>query len=270
VISRRNRVLSDEPRPPGLLPAAPGGSEVYRTWRTARMQAPPAWPLAEPRLRIAPSLLAADFARLADDVARVEAAGCQVLHLDVMDGHFVPNISFGVPVIEKLRPHSRMFFDTHLMITDPLGYAKAFAGAGCDLLTFHIEVAPEPRAVIEGIRRLGVRVGITLNPDTPVSAIAPVVPEVDLVLVMSVWPGFGGQKFIEHAIDKLRELAGLLRPDQRLEIDGGIGPETAGRAAAAGADTLVAGSAVFGRPDPVAAMAELLQSARAATGGKQP
>ena len=140
-----------------------------------------------------------------------------MLHLDVMDGHFVPNISFGVPVIEKLRLASKLFFDTHLMISDPMKYARPFAEAGSNLLTFHIEVAPEPMAVIEHLRSLGVNVGITLNPGTPASAIAAVIEAVDLVLVMSVWPGFGGQTFIESSLDKLRELRPRLRPDQRLE-----------------------------------------------------
>jgi len=206
---------------------------------------------------VAPSLLSADFARLADEVQRVEAGGAEVLHLDVMDGHFVPNISFGVPVIEKLRPASKMFFDTHLMITDPLEYAEPFAKAGCNLLTFHIEVAPEPMAVIEHIRSLGVNVGITLNPGTPASSLRRVAEAVDLVLVMSVWPGFGGQEFIASSLDKLREIRSWLGPHQRLEVDGGIGPETVVRVVRAGADTLVAGSAVFGQPDPVAAMDEL-------------
>lgn len=214
---------------------------------------------------MAPSLLSADFARLIDDVSKIEAAGCEVLHLDVMDGHFVPNISFGVPVIERLRPVSKMFFDAHLMITDPIKYAEPFIKAGADLLTFHIEVTDEPMRVIEHIRKLGGRVGISLNPGTPVSAIASVVPAVDMVLVMSVWPGFGGQKFIPDALNKLRELKTILRPDQRLEIDGGIGTSTIADCARAGGDTFVAGSAVFGKPDSVAAMNELQQLAQAAS-----
>ncbi len=224
------------------------------------------WRLADPRTRIAPSLLSADFARLIDDVARIEAAGCEVLHLDVMDGHFVPNISFGVPVIERLRPRSSMFFDTHLMITDPLQYAEAFVRAGANLLTFHIEVTQEPLRVVDHIRSLGGRAGISLNPDTPVSAIAAVLPAVDLVLVMSVWPGFGGQKFIPSALDKLRELRPLLRPDQRLEIDGGVASGTIADASRAGADTFVAGSAVFGKPQPDQAMADLKRLAEQAVG----
>jgi len=222
------------------------------------------WDLSESRIRIAPSLLSADFGRLAEDVGRIEAGGAEVLHLDVMDGHFVPNISFGVPVIEKLRPTSKLFFDTHLMITDPLKYAGPFAKAGSDLLTFHIEVAPEPMAIIEHIRSLDINVGITLNPGTPASAIAPAVEAVDLVLVMSVWPGFGGQAFIASSLDKLREIRTLLRPDQRLEVDGGIDRTTVAAAVRAGADTLVAGSAVFGQPDPIKAMIELQELAEAA------
>ncbi len=219
------------------------------------------WRLAEPRLRIAPSLLAADFSRLTEEIGRIEAGGAEILHLDVMDGHFVPNISFGVPVIEKIRPVSKLFFDTHLMITDPLKYAEPFVKAGADLLTFHIEVADEPRRVIDHIRKLGARVGITLNPSTPVDDIANAIPEVDMVLIMSVWPGFGGQRFIEASIDKLAACRTMLQPWQRLEVDGGIGPETARQVIRAGADTLVAGSAVFGRPDPVAAMEEILRQA---------
>jgi ribulose-phosphate 3-epimerase len=222
------------------------------------------WSLAQPRIRIAPSVLSADFARLKDEIQRIEAAGAEILHLDVMDGHFVPNISFGVPVIEKLRPISKLFFDTHLMITDPVKYAEPFAKAGSDLLTFHIEVAPDPMAVADHVRSVGVRVGVTLNPGTPVSALRPVIGAVDLVLVMSVWPGFGGQKFIESSLDKLRELRTLLRADQRLEIDGGIGRPTIKSVVRAGADTLVAGSAIFGQPDPPAAMADLHRLAQAA------
>lgn len=221
------------------------------------------WLLAQPRIRMAPSLLSADFARLKDEIQAIEAAGAEILHLDVMDGHFVPNISFGVPVIEKLRPISKLFFDTHLMITDPVRYAEPFAKAGSDLLTFHIEVAPEPMGVADHIRSFGARVGVTLNPDTPVSALSPVIGAVDLVLVMSVWPGFGGQQFIESSLDKLRELRKLLRTDQRLEIDGGIGRSTIKSVVRAGADTLVAGSAIFGQPDPPAAMSNLLRLAEA-------
>jgi ribulose-phosphate 3-epimerase len=226
------------------------------------------WALSEKKIRMAPSLLSADFARLADDVAVIEQAGAEVLHLDVMDGHFVPNISFGVPVIARLRPVSKLFFDAHLMITDPMKYAEPFVKSGCDLLTFHIEVTDEPLKVIEHIRSLDCRVGISLNPGTEVEAIARVVKAVDLVLVMSVWPGFGGQEFIESALGKTEQLRAMLKPHQRLEVDGGIGTSTIKAVVSAGADTLVAGSAIFGQPDPAAAMNELQRLADEAASGR--
>jgi len=220
--------------------------------------------LAEPKLRVAPSLLAADFARLAEDVAAVEQAGAEVLHLDVMDGHFVPNISFGPGLVAHLRPHSQMFFDTHLMIAEPARYAAAFAKAGSDLITFHIEVAPEPDAVVAAIRDAGAAVGVAINPATGVDAIAPIVEQVDLVLVMSVWPGFGGQKFMPEVLTKVEQLRDMVGPHQRLEIDGGIDAETITRAARAGADTFVAGTSVFGAEDAASAWRRLEDAARGA------
>ena len=218
--------------------------------------------LSRPALRIVPSLLAADFSDLADAVARVERAGAEVLHLDVMDGHFVPNITFGPGVIADLRRRSGMFFDAHLMIEEPQRYAEAFAEAGSDLITFHIEVTDAPQQVIAEIRRCGKAVGVSINPATKVSAIQPIVEQVDLVLVMSVWPGFGGQCFMPEVLPKVRELREMLGDHQRLEIDGGIDVDTIGQAVRAGADTIVAGTSVFGAGDPAAALKELMARAR--------
>jgi len=222
--------------------------------------------LAEPEIRIAPSLLSADFGRLAEQVAAVEAAGATVLHLDVMDGHFVPNISFGVPVIASLRKHTKMFFDAHLMIAEPGRYAESFVKAGCDLITFHIEVADSPADLIRHIRSFGASVGISLNPATPASTLEPILDQVDMVLVMSVWPGFGGQKFIRNVLPKVTEIRRRLSRHQRLEIDGGIDAETIGDAAVAGADTFVAGTAVFRASDPASAVLRLERLAVEASG----
>jgi len=242
--------------------SSPSGEDrIHKDRRIDRVLKTSAFALASPGIRIAPSLLAADFARLEEQVACVERAGARVLHLDVMDGHFVPNISFGPPVIALLRKRTKLFFDAHLMIEEPKRYAEAFVQAGCEHITFHIEITKEPAAVIEHIRGLGVSVGICLNPTTPASAIEPVLSEVDLVLVMSVWPGFGGQSFIRDVLPKVRELRHQLREDQRLEIDGGVDMETIGEAAEAGADTFVAGTAVFGAKDPAKAFAELREKA---------
>jgi ribulose-phosphate 3-epimerase len=217
-----------------------------------------------PGQRVAPSLLAADFARLEQAVRVVESAGASVLHLDVMDGHFVPNISFGVPVIASLRKTTNLYFDTHLMISEPRRYAEAFAKAGSDLISFHIETESDAPGLVHEIRELGVSVGVVLNPTTPVSAIDSILHEVDLVLVMSVWPGFGGQSFMAEVLPKVRELRTRLGRHQRLEIDGGIDARTIGSAAQAGADTFVAGTAVFGAANPGTAFNELEQLARTA------
>ena len=216
-------------------------------------------PLAQPDLYIAPSLLAADFSRLAHEIARVESAGARLLHLDVMDGHFVPNISFGVPVIERIRPATSLYFDTHLMIREPARYAESFARAGANGITFHIEVVPNVDGMIDRLRALRVGVGVSLNPRTPIEQLSDLLPRVDLVNVMTVEPGFGGQAFMADMMPKVRWLRQRLRPDQRLEVDGGVNLDTIALAAAAGADTFVAGTAVFGAPDPAAALVELRQ-----------
>jgi len=222
-----------------------------------------AFDFSRPGRYIAPSLLSADFSRLESEVRVIERAGAQVLHLDVMDGHFVPNISFGAPVIASLRKCTELFFDAHLMISEPLRYAEPFAKAGCDLITFHGEVTDKPREIVDHIHALGAQAGVALNPTTPVSAIEAILDHVELVLVMSVWPGFGGQSFIADVLDKVEELAGRLAPHQRLEIDGGIDLNTISDAARAGADVLVAGTAVFRRDDPAEAFQALQRKANA-------
>ncbi len=219
---------------------------------------------------MSPSLLDADFGHLASQIALVEAAGADVLHLDIMDGHFVPNISFGVPVVAGMARCTRLPLDAHLMITDPAKYAAAFVKAGAASITFHIEVAPQPVELIRRIRDLGVRVGVSLNPGTRAEDLFAILPDVDSVLVMTVWPGFGGQKFMPECLAKIETLAARLRPEQSLEVDGGVNPETAPLAVAAGADTLIAGSAIFHAPDPGAALRALRDVAEKARRAAEP
>jgi len=209
-------------------------------------------------IEISPSILSADFSTLGGDVAQVEAAGVKMLHIDVMDGHFVPNITIGPLVVASLRAQSNIVFDTHLMISDPGKYAERFVEAGSDHITFHIETVDEPVKFVEYLRGLGVTVGVTLNPETPVEAIEEVAPLCDMVLVMTVHPGFGGQSFIDPAAKKCIRLRELVGPDIRIEVDGGIDTTTAATAVGYGADTLVAGNAIFSKPDRAAAI-EVIQ-----------
>ncbi len=213
-------------------------------------------------IEIVPSILSADFARLADEIAVVESAGVSMVHLDVMDGHFVPNITFGPPVIAKLRKCSSLVFDAHLMIAEPSKYAERFAEAGADHITFHIEVADEPQRLIDKLHQLGCSAGICLNPETPVEAIEGVGPLCDMVLVMTVRPGFGGQEFMTQAAKKISRIRDIVGPDIRIEVDGGIDPQTTPIVVSYGADTLVAGNAIFAKTDRIAAINAIREVAR--------
>jgi ribulose-phosphate 3-epimerase len=197
---------------------------------------------------VAPSLLACDFAKLGKEIRRVEQAGAKLLHLDIMDGHFVPNLSFGLPVVEAIRRSTSLPLDVHLMISEPARYVKRFREAGADLLTIHIETVSDPRPLLGEIRALGAAVGISLNPPTPVDALNDCLDLCDLVLVMSVMPGFGGQQFELEALEKLRHLRAAAGLRLLLSVDGGVNLDTAASCAAAGADLLVTGSALFSQP----------------------
>ncbi len=213
--------------------------------------------MSVPPVRIAPSLLSADFVRLAEDVRRVEDAGADWLHVDVMDGHFVPNLTIGPPVVKALAAVARCPLDVHIMISDPLAWAERYVKAGATVLSCHLETRPE---ALGAIRRAGARAGLAVNPETAIEPVRDLLGELDLVLVMSVRPGFGGQSFMPEVLTKIEALRSW-GWEGDIEIDGGIGPETIGAAAAAGANVFVAGSAVFGSPDWAATIAAMRATA---------
>ena len=203
-------------------------------------------------VQIAPSILAADFAALGAAVEAAERGGADLIHVDVMDGHFVPNITIGVPVVRSLKRIATVPLDVHLMITDPDRYLEAFREAGASMISVHVEVLPHLHRTVQAIKALGARAGVVLNPATPVTSLERIAGDVDFVLVMSVNPGFGGQAFIESSLGKLRQARSMIDArglNVRLEIDGGVKIDNIGRIAAAGADTFVAGSAIFGSAD---------------------
>lgn len=211
-------------------------------------------------MKIAPSMLSANFATLADEIKEIEAAGADYLHIDVMDGTFVPNISFGPMVFGALRPMTNLVFDCHLMVQDPERYVEATAQAGADIITVHYEATKHIHRVIQQIKSLGKKAGVVINPGTPVAALDSVLPEVDLVLIMTVNPGFGGQSFIESTLTKIAKLKALREEHQyhyEIEVDGGVNAETGRKCLDAGADILVAGSYIFNQTDRKAAIDSL-------------
>ena len=218
-------------------------------------------------IKISPSVLACDFTKFGAEVQKAEDAGAELLHLDVMDGMFVPNISFGPDIIHCVRAQSKMIFDVHLMICDPARYIDKFIAAGADLITIHYESCDDPKAVLESIRAAGKKASISIKPATPASVVEPLLPYVVMVLVMTVEPGFGGQKFMVQTMDSVRSLRKMIRDggyDIDIQVDGGINAETAKIAAEAGANVFVAGSSVFGAKDAAKAVADIRAAAESA------
>ncbi len=203
-------------------------------------------------IKLAPSILSADFSSLANDVKKVEDAGCEYLHIDVMDGHFVPNITLGPMIVKSLRDKSKMFFDAHLMIENPDDYVKEFVDSGCDMIVVHYETCTHIHRTIQNIKSYNIKAGVAINPGTSIELIKPILQDVDMVLVMTVNPGFGGQSFIESTLDKIRDLRTLINEKNLnvdIQVDGGIKPDNVKKVVDAGANIIVAGSAIFGSDD---------------------
>ncbi|PFA68999.1 ribulose-phosphate 3-epimerase [Bacillus sp. AFS015802] len=214
-------------------------------------------------MKIAPSILSANFAELGNEIKEVEQGGADYIHVDVMDGHFVPNITLGPMIVKAIRPLTTLPLDVHLMIENPSQYIEAFADAGADYITVHVEADPHLHRTIQMIKGKGVKAGVVLNPGTPAESIRPILQDVDMVLLMTVNPGFGGQSFIPSVVPKIkqiREWANEVNPSLEIEVDGGINPETAAVCAEAGADVFVAGSAIYNQSDRGAAIEELKKS----------
>ena len=203
-------------------------------------------------IKISPSILSADFSKLGEEIRKVDEAGAEMIHIDVMDGHFVPNLTFGAPVVTSLRKVSKKVFDVHLMVQNPQDYIVSFANVGADIFTFHVETAPHLHRIIQNIKENGMKAGIALNPGTPLSTITEILSEVDMVLLMTVNPGFGGQKFIPSVLKKIKALKKMIVEENLhvdIQVDGGINKETASQVINAGANILVAGSAIYGSDD---------------------
>lgn len=219
------------------------------------------------KIKISPSILAADYANLGNELKKCEEIGASMIHLDVMDGHFVPNISIGPPVIASLRKCCALPFDVHLMISDPLKYAGAFIAAGADMITFHVEAESGVQETIDAILAGGCRAGLVIKPDTPADSVFPYIEKLSMVLVMSVEPGFGGQSFMPQTMEKVREIRDFCdarKMDMDIEVDGGITPETISLAAASGANVFVAGSALFHAENPREVIEQLIENAAGA------
>jgi ribulose-phosphate 3-epimerase len=219
--------------------------------------------MSAPKKKIAPSILSADFARLADEIKAVEEAGADIIHIDVMDGHFVPNFTIGPPIVAAIKRVARRPLDVHLMMTNPDDFIPEFIEAGSDYLTVHVETCPHLHRTIQSIKEKGIKAGVTLNPATPLSSVEPILSEVDLLLIMSVNPGFGGQKFIPSVMDKIKAARKMIDAKGlkvELEVDGGLKVDNVGAISSAGADIFVAGSAIFGSKDYKQTIARMRQA----------